>query len=136
MTRYFYLDTSVAVRILLRQSDAAAKWFDEVNDDDENVVFSSRLLRTELTRVLRREQLPIARRDEVLDYLSTVPLDDGILAEAEAIVPHVKTLDAIHVASLIRSGLDAVVVTHDANMRAVAGVIGYPVLDPVQDGAE
>lgn len=133
MTRYYYLDTSVAVRILLRQSDAAAAWFDEASGDSETVVFSSRLLRTELTRVLRREQLPVSRRDEILDYLSLVALDDSVLAESEAIVPHIKTLDAIHVASLIRSGLDATLITHDANMSAVAAVIGYPVFDPVNE---
>ena len=57
----------------------------------------------------------------------------GRLAEAEAIVPHVKTLDAIHLASLLHTGLDATIVTHDANMRAVAEVLGYPTVDPVAD---
>ncbi len=30
-------------------------------------------------------------------------------------------------------GLDATIVTHDANMRAVAEVLGYPTVDPVAD---
>jgi predicted nucleic acid-binding protein len=86
-----------------------------------------------VTRVLRREGLPVSRRDEVVDYVGTIPISDAILAEAEAIVPHVKTLDAIHLASLLHTGLDATVVTHDANMRAVAEMLGYSTVDPVAD---
>ncbi|MEG9492621.1 MULTISPECIES: type II toxin-antitoxin system VapC family toxin [Microbacterium] len=130
MTEHFYLDSSVAVRILYGDV-SAARWFDEVTGDDDAVVFSSRLLRTELTRVLRRDRKPLASRDEIVDYLSLVPIDDVILAEAEAIVPHIKTLDAIHLASLIHTGIDATVVTHDDTMRAVAETIGFRVFDPV-----
>ena len=131
MTSYYYLDSSVAVRILYGHSKSATAWFDQVTGSDA-VVFSSRLLRTELTRVLRRDRQPIERRDEVLDYVEIVPIDGIILAEAEAIVPHVKTLDAIHLASVIRTGLDATIVTHDATVTSVAGEIGYAVFDPVE----
>lgn len=133
VTRYFYLDTSVAVRVLFGQSASASAWLDDTNEDADAVVFSSRLLRTELTRALRREELPVERRDEILDYLEFVPVDSTVLAEAEAIIPHVRTLDAIHLASVIRTGLDATFVTHDANMKSVAQVIGYPVFDPIAD---
>lgn len=131
MTTTHYLDSSVAVRILLGHSAEAARWFDDTTDDESSSIVSSRLLRTELTRVLRREGLPVARRDAVLDYVGLMPVHDGVLAEAEAIVPHVKTLDAIHLASVIRTGLALVIVTHDATMQAVAALLGYDVLDPV-----
>jgi predicted nucleic acid-binding protein len=127
---HYYLDASVALRILFGHSPSAAEWFDTVTGDDDSLVISSRLLRTELTRVLRREQQPVLRRNEVLDYVGVLPVGDAVLAEAESIVPHVKTLDAIHLASLIRSGLDATVVTHDAVMRDVAEVLGYATFDP------
>lgn len=130
---YFYLDSSVALRVLLGHSRAAAAWFDRTTHQDPESVISSRLLRTELTRVLRRESLPVSRRDEVLDYVGLLPLNDAVLGEAEAIVPHLKTLDAIHLGALIRSGLDATVVTHDATMRAVAEQVGFSTLDPVED---
>lgn len=129
----FYLDASVALRILYAQSPAASVWFEQVTGEDDTIVFSSRLLRTEITRVLRRDRRTLELRDEILDYLQFMPIDDGVLIEAETIIPHVKTLDAIHLASVIRSGLDATVVTHDSNMAAVATMIGYPVLDPVTD---
>ncbi len=88
---------------------------------------SSRILRTEITRVLRREGgLPVVDRDHVLDFVDTIPLDHAVLQEAEAIIPHVRTLDAIHLASALRSGLeDLVIVTHDATMKSVAAAIGF-----------
>lgn len=127
---HFYLDSSVAVRILLGHSLSAATWFDTATGDLDSPVVSSRLLRTELTRVLRRERLPVQRREAVLDYIGLLPVNDALLAEAEAILLHVKTLDAIHLASVIRSGLDMTVVSHDAVMLAVAAELGYAVLDP------
>ena len=130
--RRFLLDTSVAARIMYGHSPEAARWFDAVTGDAESMVLASRLLKTELTRVLRRDEVPVQRRDEIVDHLHLIPLTDAILAEAEAIIPHIKTLDAIHLASLIHTGLDAVVVTHDATMRQVAELIGYETLDPVE----
>lgn len=127
----FYIDTSVAAHALLAASSTATEWFSDVSADAEVTLVSSRLIRTELTRVLRREGLPVDLRDVIVDRLDLVPLSDGILTGAESIVPHVRTLDAIHLASLIASGLDATMVTHDANMRAVAVELGYAVFDPV-----
>lgn len=132
MTAY-YLDASVALRALLGHSPSAAAWIDQVTADGQHQLVSSRMLRTEITRVLRREQLPVSRRDELLDVLSLVPITDGVLAAAEAIEPHVKTLDALHLGSVIAAGLDATIVTHDAGMTAAAAAIGYPTLDPVSD---
>ena len=43
-----------------------------------------------------------------------------------------RTLDAIHLGSVIAAGLDATIVTHDVTMAAVATVLGYPTLDPVE----
>nr|WP_281276178.1 type II toxin-antitoxin system VapC family toxin [Flexivirga caeni] len=133
MTAY-YLDSSVALRILLHDSPAAAAWFDQMNEAPEHLGVSSRLLRTEVTRVLRRVRQPPALRDEVLDYLALLPLDHAVLLEAEAIVPHIKTLDAIHLGSALRSGIeDLVMVTHDHNMATVARELGFRVEDPVTD---
>lgn len=116
---------------MLGHSPEAAQWFDDAIADDDAQVIASRLLRTELTRVLRRESLPVSRRDEILDYIGTIPISDAILGEAEAIVPHIKTLDAIHLASLLHTGIDGVVVTHDAQMQSVAELIGFATFDPV-----
>ncbi|WP_226347218.1 PIN domain-containing protein [Agilicoccus flavus] len=129
----FYLDTSVALRALLGHSPSAAAWIDRTTADDGHVVVSSRILRTELTRVLRREALPVNRRDEILDVVALVPVTEGVLAAAEAIETHVKTLDAIHLGSVIAAGLDATIVSHDAGMIAAARSLGYPTFDPVEE---
>lgn len=133
MVKSFYLDTSVAVRIILGHSPEAADWFDNSADSDATRVVSSRLLRTEITRVLRRESLPVLDRDRILDYIDIIPVDHAVLNEAEAIISHIRTLDAIHLASALRSGLeDLTVVTHDKNMATVAEHLGFPVYDPVR----
>ncbi|MFD3706500.1 type II toxin-antitoxin system VapC family toxin [Nocardia sp. NPDC058658] len=133
MVKAYYLDSSIAVRILLGQSPEAARWFDTATGDLDVSVVSSRLLRTELTRVLRREGKPVLDRDHILDRIGIIPLDHAVLNEAEAIISHVKSLDAIHLASALRSGLDDVtIVTHDKNMISVAEQLGFPVHDPVR----
>jgi uncharacterized protein len=128
----YYLDSSVAVRIILGHSAEAAVWFDDTTADESDRIISSRLLRTEITRVLRREGLPVSSRDQIVDYVHTVPVDHAILNEAEAVISHIRTLDAIHLASALRCGLDdLIVVTHDKNMAHVAEQLGFPVYDPV-----
>jgi predicted nucleic acid-binding protein len=129
---YYYLDSSVAVRIMLGHSASAARWFDNTTGRDDDRVVSSRILRTEIIRVLRRESLPVTDRDEILDYVDTIPFDHAVLQEAEAIIRHIRTLDAIHLASALRSGLeDLVIVAHDTTMKSVAATIGFRVTDPV-----
>ena len=133
MVTYHYLDSSVAVRIMLAHSASAAQWFDNTTGRDDDRVVSSRILRTEITRVLRRESLPVADRDQILDYIDTIPLDHAVLQEAEAIIPHIRTLDAIHLASALRSGLDDLVITtHDVTMKSVAVALGFRIIDPVE----
>ena len=132
MVRRYLLDSSVAVRILLGHSPAAATWFADAAADPDVELLASRLLRTEVTRVLRREGLPVSRRDEVVDYVGTIPISDAILAEAEAIVPHVKTLDAIHLATALVLGAHAVVVSHDTQILRVAAALGLSGIDPLE----
>jgi len=125
----FYVDTSVAGRAMLRHSPRAVKWFEDAAESDELV--SSRLLKTELTRLARREEVPLAERDEVLDFIGVIPVDHAVLIEAEAIVPHVRTLDAIHLGTALRSGIeDLVIVSHDARMLEVAADLGLSTFDP------
>jgi predicted nucleic acid-binding protein len=129
----YYLDTSVALRALLGHSPSAARWIDQTTATAEHRVVSSRILRTELTRVLLREGLPVSLRHEVLDVLELVPITEGVLAAAESIASHVKTLDAIHLGSVVASGIDATIVSHDATMLKTATTLGYPILDPVAE---
>ena len=126
MTTRYYVDTSIAL-LALTSNSAARSWFDEATATGS--LSSSRLLKTELTRVLRRKGLPVALRSRILDYVSVVPMTEQVLVLAEAISQHVKTLDAIHLASALQLG-EATVVSHDAKMLTVATDLGLETLDP------
>ncbi|WP_368732397.1 hypothetical protein [Microbacterium karelineae] len=65
--------------------------------------------------------------------MALVPVDHGILVEAEAIAPHVRTLDAIRLATALRSGIEGVVVaSHDARMLSAARELAFTGFDPCE----
>ncbi|KXP03650.1 type II toxin-antitoxin system VapC family toxin [Tsukamurella pseudospumae] len=130
MVTTYYLDTSVAVHVLWRDSGALS-WFTAATGDEEKVVSSSRILQTELTRVLRREDETIARRNTILDHVSIAPMTEAILTSAESIAQHLRTLDAIHLATALALGSRTVLVTHDARLAEIAEEHGLTVEDPV-----
>ena len=129
MTSY-YLDTSIAYHALVG-TPGAAEWFDRIDNEDPGALVSSRLLRTELTRALRRDGTPVQDRDAVLDKVAQVPLTESVLVGAEAITEHVKTLDAIHLASALTLGSDVIMVSHDDGIKRVAALLGLDVFDPL-----
>lgn len=132
MTTY-YLDTSVAVHAL-NGAESVETWFDAIATSAEDVLVSSRLLQTELTRVLRRDGLPVRRREPILQSVGLAPVTEWLLTAAEAITTHVKTLDAIHLATALAFGSDVVVATHDASLKASVDSVGLRWVDPVVDG--
>lgn len=132
MVSDYYLDSSVALRVILGHSPKAAAWLQSVDTDPGSRVVSSRLLQTEMTRVLRREGLSPTRRQLIMGGVDVVPLTEAVLRSAEAIGPHVKTLDAIHLASAMATGLGLTVVTHDRQMKVVAEDLGFDTCDPVR----
>ncbi|MBS3182892.1 PIN domain-containing protein [Leucobacter manosquensis] len=128
---YWYLDTSVALRILLGHSQSAIDWYDNLADRRATFV-SSRILELEMKRVLRRESIAVDGADEFLSELALLAVDNRLITEAAAIRPHIKSLDALHLASAQRIGAGNVtIVTHDANMTTVADSLGFDVVDPV-----
>ena len=135
MVKYFYLDSSVALRILLGDSPKAAAWLDDTTTHSDHFqVVSSRLLRTEVIRTLRRVGVEPIKNDLITRHIGLIPLTSAILVQAEASVPHIKTLDAIHLATALNCGLDGLTVcTHDRNMTEVATILGLNTFDPVSD---
>lgn len=126
-----YLDSSVALRVLLRHSPKAVNWFNEQVDLGCSFV-SSRVLELEMVRVFRRERLDIEMVLEFVAGFTLLRVDDALLGEAASIRPHIKSLDALHLASAGRIGVNsALIVTHDVNMARVAGQLGFAVHDPV-----
>lgn len=129
----YYVDTSVALHALLPGGDdRAAAWLDAAESDE---LFSSVLIELEISRVLRREGLELASGRAVLDRLNLVTLDNGTLASAAAIEPHVKTLDSIHLATCQQLGANVTVITHDSAMLQAADTLGFSVHDPLSAGA-
>lgn len=129
-----YVDTSVILRIVLGHSDAAADWFDARLRVGDHLV-TSRLAVLESVRVLRREGLDTGLGDDLFSRMALLSVDDALLGDAGEIGPHVKSLDAIHLASALRIGIgQATVVTHDVNMLRTATELGFGVYDPVENG--
>lgn len=127
----WYLDSSVALRILLGHSEGAIEWYEQTVEGSQRVV-SSRLIGLEIARVLRRGSIDVTLGQEFVDELTLLRVDDALLREAPDIAPPLRSLNAIHLASAQRLGSSGVtVVTHDKNMAAVAGQMGFAVLDPV-----
>lgn len=131
----WYLDTSLALHALLPTGDGrAAAWLDQANLAGS--LFSSTLLELEIIRALRRERLAVERAGEVLDRVNLVSIDDGVLRAAAAIEPHVRSSDAIHLATCALLGANAELATHDARMREVAYALGRSAIDPLDGTSE
>lgn len=130
MTRW-YLDTSVALHAILPGGDPRARvWIDDARTRAETVV-SSTLLQLEATRALRREKLATTLATPLVERIALASIDDGILRSAAAIEPHVRALDAIHLATCMTLGSGVVLVTHDTRMAEVAHTLGYRTVDPL-----
>jgi predicted nucleic acid-binding protein len=126
-----YLDTSALARVLLRHPDTSLIG---AEIDRFDGYFASRLLRTELRRVALRNDL-LEFVDPLLTEVSLVPIDESILIAAETIRPAtIKTLDAIHLATIVRlaeiGSVDAVM-TYDARLAEAVRERGLEVVAPV-----
>jgi len=95
-------------------------------------MYSSTLLHLEISRALRRERMPLEVARPVLDRVNLITLDDGVLGVAAAIEPHIRSLDAIHLATCALLGFGTTVVTHDRQMGEVAEHLGMTTFDPLE----
>ena len=124
-----YLDTSVALYAILRnpERERVRSWL----QTSGMTVVSSRLLRTEVIRTLRRENRPLTDGAPLFDRVGMLATTRESYTVAESIERHVKTLDALHLATALLIGEPVTVATHDQTMQSVAGHLGLPVTDPV-----
>lgn len=124
-----YLDSSVALRTIL---DVPGRELLQTWMEAPGTIFvSSRLLRTEVVRVLRRDGRPLAEGMPLLDRVGLLEVSRATHIVAESIERHVKTLDALHLATALLVGEPVTVATHDMTMKAVAEHLGLLVTDPV-----
>jgi len=125
-----YLDSSVALRTILNvpERKRLQSWMQVPG----TTFVSSRLLRTEVIRVLRRDGRPLLDGTPLLDRVGMLEISRETHTVAESIERHVKTLDALHLATALLIGEPVTVATHDSMMKAVAGHLGLLVTDPVE----
>lgn len=126
-----YLDTSALGRVVLDEPDAAAIG---VALDGFEAVVSSRLLGIELHRLGLRAGIAREEVETWLAAVALVPIDDAIVAAAEAVPPaSVATLDAIHLATALQlaaEGHVASVMTFDARLAEGAREHGLKTIAP------
>lgn len=124
-----YLDSSVALRTILDVPERVRlqAWMQASGTD----FVSSRLLRTEVVRVLRRDGRPLADGAPLLTRVGMFDITRETHTVAESIGRHVKTLDALHLATALLIGEPVTVASHDTTMKAVAEHLGLATTDPV-----
>ncbi|MFP5068813.1 PIN domain-containing protein [Pseudonocardia nantongensis] len=125
-----YLDSSVALRTILDvpERERLQSWMQATG----TTFVSSRLLRTEVIRVLRRDDRPLVDGAPLLDRVGMLDISRGTHTVAESIERHVTTLDALHLATALLIGEPVTVATHDSVMKVVAEHLGLLVTDPVE----
>lgn len=126
-----YLDSSVALRTILDVPERTRiqAWMQQ--PDTTHV--SSRLLRTEVVRVLRRDSRSPSDGMPLLDRVGLVDITRETHTLAESFERHMKTLDALHLATALLIGEPVTVATHDETMKRMAVHLGLAVTDPVED---
>lgn len=124
-----YLDSSVALRTLLDVPERMRlqTWMEAPGAS----FVSSRVLRTEVIRVLRREGRPPTDGAPLLERVGLMDITREVHNVAESIERHVKTLDALHLATALLVGSGVIVASHDAAMKEAALQLGLAVYDPV-----
>jgi predicted nucleic acid-binding protein len=127
----FYVDTSVAVKLVLteRGSAAARRWLERRSD----AACSSDLLRVELQRAVRREapdRMDQARA--VLDSLLLMRISTETYERAARLGPDgLRSLDALHLACALELGVELEgVVTYDDRLAEAAKANGIGVISP------
>jgi predicted nucleic acid-binding protein len=133
-----YVDSSVLLRLVLRQSGALKEW----SSLDEGV--TSALTQVECLRTLDRlrvvERIPdealASRREAIFGLLATLAVVDlaGVILDraSQPLPTALGTLDAIHLATAQlwreRTGVDLTMATHDSALATAARSLGMPIV--------
>lgn len=119
-----YLDTSAAVKALIREDQSA-----EVRAlfASEQELISSRLLAVELYAVADRRRLRATDVRSLIDRVAVVALSDDVAQRAIDIRSGLRTLDALHLATAVVLGPVATeFLSFDDELNAAALARGIP----------
>lgn len=125
-----YLDTSCAAALLKREeksqeiSDYLSEW-----TDDGHLLVAGELLATELNRVANRFGIEVHKVHAIIEALNLVAHTSSDFRLAGQIPgSRLGSLDALHLATALRIGVDALM-SDDAELVSASEVVGIPVLD-------
>lgn len=128
---YAYLDSSALVKFLVAEAETAALEHDAVNRQG---LLSSRLAATELQRAVRRarQRRLLQQLEDVLASVVLIELSPAILDRAGHLSPPaLRTLDAIHLATILSLNLTACdFITYDDRLAGAARDAGLTVRQP------
>lgn len=126
-----YLDTSTAAKVVLRERESLALrgWL----DGQVGPGVSSVITKIELTRAAaRRGDSLVSDAEQTLGRLALLDVSDDIVERACVVGgPHLRALDAIHLATALRLAEDLTAfVTYDRQLGRAALDAGLPVVSP------
>lgn len=125
-----YLDASAVVKLVDREAESDALRRYLIDQPDGRAV-SCALVETEARRAAMRKGVSQAQVTAVLDRLDLADIDRALLTEAGLLPgPHLRALDALHIAAAIRSG-ESAFVTYDERQAHAARECGLHVISPV-----
>jgi predicted nucleic acid-binding protein len=125
-----YVDSSALVKLVVEEPESAAL---RRHLRRRSPLVASALVRTEVVRaVLPHGEGAVGRAQVVLSLLDLIRVNDQILRAAGTLLPpEVRSLDAIHLATVVHLGRDvASVVTYDERMAGAARVLGLRTAAP------
>lgn len=128
MSRW-YIDTSAATKLLVDEDESAAL-AGELDARRPDLV-ASYLLETEIRRVVHRvPTLTHGSATRLLDSIGLYDCPPSLSREAGLLPgPALRSLDALHLATAVRIGVDAVL-TYDLRMGEAARALGLTVVAP------
>lgn len=131
--RTWFVDSSVLLRAIADKSAAAREWFESAYAAGDRFV-GSRVLESEVLRVVKNAGLSTEVANEYLDEFTLIAVEDSLIDEAIALDAVLGGADSLHIAAALRLGVDRLtVVTHGAQMARSAASLGFAVFDPVTD---
>ena len=126
-----YVETSAVAKLLVEETESAtlAAHLDELAAQDVSLR-SCLLLETELRRLATRVGVPQDVVSDVLDRFDLVEPDRGVYRDAGLLPgPSLRSLDALHVATALRSECRTMI-TYDAQQAHAARTAGIRVVAP------